>query len=103
MEWMEENSGKVQLWLTSEPRESLDFLVGSRLIAVGAELFDLQPFGGVPAVLLGGVTGHPGGPLGGIGPAFGALESDYDPDALVFGHKDVAPLVLGGVTIRQLN
>ena len=24
---------------------------------------------------------------GGIGPAFGALKSDHDPDALVFGHK----------------
>ena len=58
-----------------------------RLIAVGTELLDLQPFGGVPAVLLGGVTGHSGRTFGGIGPAFGALESDHDPDALVLGHK----------------
>jgi len=54
---------------------------------VGTELLDLQPFGGVPAVLLGGVTGHAGRTLGGIGPAFGALKSDHDPDALVLGHK----------------
>ena len=61
--------------------------MGSRLIAVGTELLDLQPFGGVPAVLLGGVTGHAGRTLGGIGPAFSALESDHDPDALVLSHK----------------
>lgn len=54
---------------------------------MGTELLDLQPFGGVPAVLLGGVTGHAGRTLGGIGPAFGALKSDHDPDALVLGHK----------------
>ena len=61
--------------------------MGSRLIAVGTELLDLQPFGGVPAILLGGVARHSGRTLGGIGPAFGALESDHDPDALVLGHK----------------
>ena len=59
----------------------------SHLVAVGTELFDLQPFGGVPAVLLSRVTGHAGRTLGEIGPAFGALESDHDPDALVLGHK----------------
>ena len=57
------------------------------LVAVGTELLDLQPFGGVPAILLGGVTRHSGRTLGGIGPAFGALKSDHDPDALVLGHK----------------
>ena len=59
----------------------------SRLVAVRTELLDLQPFGGVPAILLGRVARHAGGTLGGIGPAFGALESDHDPDALVLGHK----------------
>jgi len=54
---------------------------------VRAELFDFQPFGGVPSVLLCGVSRHPRRTLGGIGPAFVALESDNDPDALVFGHK----------------
>ena len=57
------------------------------LVAVGTELLDLQPFGGVPAILLRRVAGHAGGTLGGIGPAFGALESDHDPDALVLSHK----------------
>ena len=57
------------------------------LVAVGTELLDLQPFGGVPAVLFGRVPGHAWGTLGGIGPAFGALKSDHDPDALVLGHK----------------
>ena len=52
-----------------------------------AELFDFQPCGGVPSVLLSGGSRHPRRARGGIGPAFGALESDYDPDALVFGHK----------------
>ncbi len=61
--------------------------MGSRLIAVGTELLDLQPFGGVPAILLGGVARHSGRTLGGIGPAFSALESDHDPDALVLSHK----------------
>ena len=51
------------------------------------EFLDFQPFGGVPSVLLGGVTRHPRRALGGIGPAFVALESDHDPDALVFSHK----------------
>ena len=61
--------------------------MNGRLVAVGAELLQLQPFGGVAAVLLGGVTGHTGRPLGGVGPAFGALESDNEPDALVFSHE----------------
>ena len=52
-----------------------------------AELLQLKPFGGVAAVLLGGVTGHTRRPLGGVGPAFGALESDHDPDALVLSHE----------------
>ena len=68
---------------------------------MGTELFDLQPFGGVPAVFLRGVTRHPRTAFGGIGPAFRALEGDHDPDALVFGHKDVAPLLTSGVTIHH--
>lgn len=68
-------------------QQSLDFLVGRRLIAVGAELFQLQPFSGVPAVFFRGVTGYTWGPLGGVGPAFSALEGDHDPDALVFSHE----------------
>ena len=72
------------------PRRSLDLLVDRRLVAVRAELVQFDPFGGVPAVLLSRVTGHARRPLGGVGPAFGALESDHDPDALVFCHgKDV--------------
>ena len=51
------------------------------------ELLDFQPFGGVSTVLFSGVARHPWRPLGGIGPAFVALKSDHDPDALVFGHK----------------
>ena len=79
--------------LTISAARSLDFLVHRGAVAVGAELFEFQPFGGVAAVLLGGVTGHTRGPLGGIGPALGALKSDHEPDALVFGHgKDVRRL-----------
>ena len=51
------------------------------------ELLQLKPFGGVTAILLSGVPGHTGRTLGGVGPAFGALESDHDPDALVFSHE----------------
>ena len=56
---------------------------------MATEFFDFQPFGCVPAVLLSRVTGHARGALfgSGNGPAFGALEGDNDPDALVFGHK----------------
>ena len=75
----------------------------SGLVAVGTELLDFQPFGGVPAVLLGGVAGHTGRALGGIGPAFGALESDHDPDALVLGHKDVAPQLRSELTNIELT
>ena len=59
----------------------------SRPIAMSAELFDFQPFSCVPPVFLSCVTRNTRGTLGGIGPAFGALKSDYDPDALVFSHK----------------
>jgi hypothetical protein len=71
-----------------EPRRtaSLDLLVDSGAVAMGTELLQFQPFGGVAAVLLGCVPRHTRRPLGGVGPAFGALKSDNDPDALVFGH-----------------
>ena len=65
---------------------SLDFLMHRGGIAVRAELLQLQPFSGVAAVLLGRVTGHARRPLGGVGPALGALEGDDEPDALVFCH-----------------
>jgi len=68
-------------------RKSLDFLVDRRGVAVRTELLQLKPFGGVTAILLSGVPGHTGRTLGGVGPAFGALESDHDPDALVFSHE----------------
>ena len=38
----------------------LDLLVERGLVAVGTELFDLQPFGGVPAVLFRRVARHAG-------------------------------------------
>ena len=52
-----------------------------------AKLFDLQPFCGVPAVLLSRVPRDTRRAFGGIGPAFCALKSDHYPDALVFSHK----------------
>ena len=58
-----------------------------RFVAVSAEFLDLQPFGCIASVLLGGVSRHSRRTLGGIGPAFSALESDHYPDALVFSHK----------------
>ena len=59
----------------------------SHSVELWAELHKLQPFGGVPAVLFGRVTGHTRGTLVVLGPAFGALECDHNPDALVFGHN----------------
>ena len=59
----------------------------SRFVAVRTKLVDFQPFGGVPAIFLSGISRYPLRPLGGIGPAFSALESDHDPDALAFCHK----------------
>ena len=67
--------------------ESLDFLVDRRGVAVRTELLQLKPFGGVTAILLSCVAGHTGRTLGGVGPAFCALKSDHNPDALVFSHK----------------
>ena len=66
---------------------SLNFLVRSGPVAMSAELLDFQPFGCVPAILLSGVSRDTRRALGGVGPAFSALKSDHDPDALVFGHK----------------
>ena len=61
----------------------------SHFVELGTEFHDLQPLSGVPSVLLRCVPGHAGRTLfgGGGGPAFSALESDHDPDALVFSHK----------------
>ena len=61
--------------------------MGGRFVAVGAELLQLKPFRRVPAVFFRGVARDTRRPLGGVGPAFGALESDHDPDALVFSHE----------------
>ena len=69
------------------PKRSLDLLVDRRLVAVRAELLQFDPFRGVSAVFLCRVARHARRPLGGVGPAFGALESDHDPDALVLSHK----------------
>ena len=61
----------------------------SHFVELGTEFHDLQPLSGVPSVLLRRVPRHTGRTLfgGGGGPAFSALESDHDPDALVLGHK----------------
>ena len=69
------------------PPRSLDLFVDRRLVAMRAELFEFNPFSGVAAVLLAGVTRHARRPLRGVGPAFRALKSDHDPDALVLSHK----------------
>ena len=61
----------------------------SHLVELRAELHQFQPFCGVPAIFLGCVARHTGRTLfgSGNGPAFGALDGDNDPDALVLGHK----------------
>ena len=61
----------------------------SHLVELRTELHQFKPFSGVPAILFGRVSGHARGTLfgSGNGPAFGALESDNDPDALVLSHK----------------
>ena len=61
----------------------------SHLVELRAELHQFQPFCGVPTIFLGRVTRHTGRTLfgSGNGPAFGALNGDNDPDALVLSHK----------------
>ena len=61
----------------------------SHLVELRAELHQFQPFCGVPTIFLGRVAGHTRRTLfgSGNGPAFGALNGDNDPDALVLGHK----------------
>ena len=61
----------------------------SHPVELRAELHQFKPFCGVPTILLGCVAGHTGTTLfgSGNGPAFGALDGDNDPDALVLGHK----------------
>ena len=61
----------------------------SHLVELRAELHQFQPFCGVPAIFLGCVARHTGRTLfgSGNGPAFGALNGDNDPDALVLSHK----------------
>jgi hypothetical protein len=95
---MGNGSGRQKGWSTAIKSRSdkgrclLDLLVNRGGVAVLAELLQLKSFGGVASVLHGRVTGHARRTLGGVGPAFGALKSDDEPDALVFGHgKDVAP------------
>ena len=60
-------------------------------VVVWTELLELQSLGGVPTVFFSGVSRHTLGTFFGAGPAFGALKSDNDPDALVLGHEDVTP------------
>ena len=61
----------------------------SHPVELRAELHQFKPFCGVPTIFLGCVSGHTGTTLfgSGNGPAFGALNGDNDPDALVLGHK----------------
>ena len=59
------------------------------LVELRAEFHDLQPFSGISSILLRCVARHARRTFfgGGGGPAFSALKSDHDPDALVFSHK----------------
>ncbi len=75
----------------------------SHPVELRAELHELQPFSCIPAILLSCVTRHAWRTLVGGGPAFGALESDHNPDALVLSHKDVAPQVRDEVTASKLT
>ena len=72
-------------------KRSFDLFVNRHFVVVRTKLLDLQPFGGVPTILFSGVSRYTLRTFFGAGPAFGALESDNDPDALVLGHKDVTP------------
>ena len=76
-------------WRAESVSGSLDLFVESHFVELWTELHQFQSFGGVPTILLGGVSGHTGRAFlgSGNGPAFGALNGDNDPDALVLGHK----------------
>ena len=77
-----------------EPSVLLGFLVHGVLIAVGTELFQLHAPGGIPAILLGGVAGHTGGPLTDVGPALGAFQSDGNADVFTLSHSEGTPFLL---------
>lgn len=59
-------------------------------VAIGTELFKLDPGRGIATVFLGGVTGHPRLALLRIGPTLGTFQGDNDADT--FSHR--SPLFL---------
>ena len=75
----------------------------SHLVELWAELHQFQPFGGIPTILLSRVSGHAGRAFlgSGNGPAFGALESDNDPDALVLSHEGRSAAVAKRIDKQQ--
>jgi hypothetical protein len=57
------------------------------LVAVRTELFQLQPSGGVAAVLHGGVAGYPRRSLVGVGAALGTFQSDDEANPFILCHN----------------
>ena len=60
-----------------ERTELLNFFVHGVLVAVGAELFQLNAAGSVTTIFLSGIPRNSVGPLVGIGATLGALQCDY--------------------------
>lgn len=56
-------------------------------VAVGAELLDFEPPGGVPTVFASGITGYAVRTLVGIGATFGAFHGDGNADAFFACHN----------------
>ena len=64
-----------------------DFLVNGVFVAMGAELLEFYPAGGVAAVFGGGVTRHPFRPLVGVGTTLGTFKRDDNTNALLGCHN----------------
>jgi hypothetical protein len=64
------------------PGDLLDLLVDRVLVAVGAELAQFKPVGGIPAIFGGGVTRNPRRSLIGVCATLSAFQRNDDTDAL---------------------
>ena len=67
----------------------LNLFMNRVLVAMGTELFQFDPVGGIPTVLGGGVARHSGRSLVRIGAALSTLQRNNDTNAL--SHSESSP------------
>lgn len=82
-----------QTWLRAKSYQLVangnlfDFFVVSVLVAVGAELFEFEPGGGVATVLHGGVTRNTWRTFVGVGATLSTFQRNDDSYALILSHN----------------